>query len=221
MKKRLILITTILAIVSGALFAADQVVANTATAYAPTAFSVDNTGDSATVVADADNVEFVFALEAQNGANWVSAESQEVYDADWNVRNAQAVTVDFRVRATAGTADTANSVQVTVGAGKLTRVLGSGESGSAYVVDKDVVIAAPSVAGTTYFTNLVGSAVTAATGTATASSPITFKTVANHFYGLTANAAGDSVNFNITYTGDANAPAGRYESAVTVAYAAL
>lgn len=215
MKKRLILITTILAIVSGALFAADQEVANTATAYAPTAFSVDNTGDSATVVADADNVEFVFALEAQNGANWVSAESQEVYDADWNVRNAQAVSVDFRVRATAGTADTANSVQVTVGAGKLTRV---GTAG--YVVDKAVVIAAPSVAGTTYFTDLVGSAVTAATGTATATSPITFNTVANHFYGLAANAAGDSVNFNITYTGDANAPAGRYKSAVTVAYAA-
>ncbi len=224
MKKRLILIATILAIVSGVLFAEvpQQVSDSTADpavtipAYTPTAASVSTAGNSTTVVADADNIEFVFALEAENDATWVPAASQEVYDADWNVRETEAVSVDFRVRAISGTANDPYGVKVTVGAGKLTRV---GTAG--YVVDKAVVIATPSLATpTSYFTDLTGSAVTAATGTATASSPITFNTVANHFYGLAANAAGDSVNFNITYTGDANAPAGRYKSAVTVAYAA-
>jgi hypothetical protein len=226
MKKRLILITTILAIVSGVLFAdVPQQVSDTTAdpavtipAYTPTAASVSTAGNSTTVVADADNIQFVFAVEAKNGTDWVPAASQEVYDADWNVRDTEAVSVDFRVRAIAGTAEEPFGVKVTVGAGKLTRV---GTAG--YVVDKAVVIGTPSIVAlpsTSYFTDLDGSAVTAATGTPTATSPITFKTVANHFYGLDANAAGDSVNFNITYTGDANAPAGRYKSIVTVGYAA-
>ena len=218
MKKRLILITTILAIVSGALFAEDPVdvpqqVSTDAVSipdYTPTAASVSTAGNSTTVVADADNIQFVFALEAENDATWLPAASQDVYDADWNVRDNQAVSVDFRVRATAGTANAPYGVQVTVEAGKLTRV---GTDG--YVVDKDVVISTPEVGSNL---TLVSGAEVTGGANVQASSTIKFNTVANHFYGLGDNAAGDSVNFNITYTGDANAPAGRYESAVTVNY---
>ena len=218
MKRKLITLLALVAIISGVAFAADQEVSipessvgagdgTPITAYTETAYSLDTTGDSATVVADAESIEFVYALEAQNGASatWISAESQEVFDADWDVRAGFAV--NFRIRATAGTINAVSPVTATVSAGKLTHtVLAS------TIVNKDVTISGAAA----------GSALTlgSPTGGVNANYVIPFQTISGHYYGLPANAAADSVGFTITYAGDTQAPAGRYNSTVTVAYSA-
>lgn len=209
MKKKLISMIAILAIVSGAIFAAQEV-SNATTpisGYTEDAYSLDTTGDSATVVADAESIEFVYTLEAENSSGWVSAENQEVFDSAWNVRSVAGFSVDFRIRATAGTINAVSPVTATVTAGKLTHT----ELAST-IIDKDVTISAA--------TSGFALPITSAGGNTNASSAISFETISGHYYGLEANAAADSVNFTITYAGDENAPAGRYESEVTIAYSA-
>jgi len=219
MKKKLITLLALAAIVSGVAFAADQEVSipeipgSPATppvpvsTYSEVAYSLDTSGDSSTVVADAESIEFVYTLEAQNGASaaWISAEGQEVFDADWNVRSG--FSVNFRIRATAGTINAVSPVTATVSAGKLTHTVLSST-----IVNKDVTISGAAA----------GSALTlgTATGGVNADYVIPFQTISGHYYGLTANAAADSVGFTITYAGDTQAPAGRYNSTVTVAYSA-
>jgi len=207
MKKKLITLLALVAIVSGVAFAADQEVANPVTAYSETAYSLNTAQDSATVVADAESMQFVYTLEAQNGSSlaWISAESQQVFDADWDVRAGFAV--NFRIRATAGTINAVSPVTATVSAGKLTHTVLSST-----IVNKDVTISGATA----------GSALSlgTATGGVNANYVIPFETISGHYYGLEANAAADSVSFTITYAGDTQAPAGRYTSDVKVTYAA-
>ena len=207
MKKKLITILAMLAIGATFVFAAQEVATDTTTAspYTETAYSLDTTQDGSTVVADAESIAFVYTLEAQNGTDWVSAESQEVFDSTWDVRTG--FDVDFRIRATAGTINAVSPVTATVTVGKLTHTILNSTT-----VDKDVTISAATVGSA--FT------LTSSAESVNISEVIKFKTISGHYYGLAANAAADSVNFNIAYAGDTNAPAGRYKSTVTVAYAA-
>ena len=207
MKKKLISMIAILAIVTGSVFA-DQEVSDSSTTitdYTETAYSLDTTGDSSTVVADAESEEFVYTLEGENSTGWVSAEGEEVFDSTWDVRSG--FNVDFRIRATAGTINAVSPVTATISVGKLTHT-----ELTSTTIDKDITISGASV----------GSALTLGTtsGGTNADYVIPFETISGHYYGLAANAADDSVSFNIAYAGDTVAPAGRYESDVTVAYAA-
>lgn len=209
MKKKLISMIAILAIVTGSVFAdQDQEVSNSTTPiteYSENAYSLDTTSDSSTVVADAESEEFVYTLEAQNGTGWVSAEGEEVFDSSWDVRDG--FNVDFRIRATAGTINAVSPVEATISVGKLTHT----ELNST-IIDKDITIS--DAAAGDYLT--LGTT----SGGSNADYVIPFETISGHYYGIAANAAGDSVSFNIAYAGDSEAPAGRYESDVTVAYAA-
>lgn len=214
MKKKLITLLALVAIVSSFAMAV-QVVPGSPT-YSEDVYAITTVSSGSTVVADAESIPFTYLLEAENGTTWVSAQGVEVYDADWNVRDAS-FSVDFRIRATAGTDNDASPVTATVTVGKLTHTTLSSTK-----IDKDVEISEATVGSS--FTLTDGAGATAATGTPNAVSAIKFSTISGLYYGgstLTdAKKAADSVNFTITYTGDSEAPAGRYKSTVTVAYVA-
>ncbi len=207
MKKRLILITTILAIVSGALFAA-QVVDNTPN-YTDAEMSVSG-DEGSTVVADAANVAMVFDLEAKTGdTTWANANGYEVYDETWDVR--APFDAYFRLYASDGSYDSATPLTITVEVGNLYR---NGETTS---TEDDYYDAG---AGVVSAATLGGNFATATYSPSSNLENFAITTKANHYYGVSSTTADDSLTFKLSYDGNANAPAGRYKSEVTVSYAA-
>ena len=202
MKKRLILITTILAIVSGALFAADTTAGADPGAWSGATLA-QSAGETTTIVADADEEQYLFSLEVATGdtsITWASANNKFITDADWDVR--EGFDVDFRIRATAGAMAGDLSLATTLSIGNLLRETDSWDAGAG-----TLTLVTPN--GSFMPTSLAGS---------------TFTTILDesHVYGVdaatAANAAADSFSFNIDYAGDDQAPAGRYRSTVTVTY---
>ncbi|MGD6731153.1 MAG: hypothetical protein ACPKMZ_08775 [Pleomorphochaeta sp.] len=202
MKKKLITILAMLAIGATFIMAATEVANPLTTAYTEDAGSVSTTGESTTVVADAATIPFTLQLEAQDSSGWVPAASKKVYDVAWNVR--EDFTAPFRVHLTAGTKESVQGLKVTVSATALTRLVSNVASG--YVSKGARTIVNPDVGE-----NLD-------TLVSTDNPEFTFNTKSNHMYGLTDNEADDSFTFGVKYAKDENAPAGRYESTVTVAY---
>ncbi len=207
MKKRLILITTILAIVSGALFAAQQVGAEDSFDYSE---SMNASGDTTTtVVANALSQAIVFDLEAQTGSTWTNAQDLEVFDSDWDVRATTGFNANFRLRATAGSYDDDLQLTVNVSATNLYR------NGQTTSTAADYYKAgAGSVSAASAGANFTEGEFVLSAGTL----PILVSP--NHVYGLDPdnNAAGDSLEFTLHYEGDQIAPAGQYKSVVTVSY---
>jgi len=156
-------------------------------------------GGQSTVVADAENVPFVFVLQAENGTTWVDANEENVFDPDWDVRDG--FDVDFRIAAVEGSSSTASTIKVDIEVGNLLR---NGVTNSSFSDYYDAGI------GTFDSVNSTSGFDTVSIG----SSDFTFKTKPNRYY-ATNNGL---VNFNLNYDGDESAPAGRYESEVTIAY---
>lgn len=213
MNKKLITIIAMLALVSSFVMAAQEVSSDLpAPAYTEEVYSLGTSSSSSTVVADSESIEFVYALEAKNGEDWVLAEDQKVYDSTWNVR--AGFNVDFRIRATAGTINAVSLVKATVTVGKLTHTALSGT-----IVDKSITISGATAGDRLTLVTATGG------GTATggdAAYVISFETQSGFNYGVDEETQADeSVSFNIAYAGDSAAPAGRYESTVLVKYEAI
>jgi hypothetical protein len=204
MKKKLITILAMLAIGATFVFAADQQIGAT---YSE---SMNASGDTkTTVVANALSQPIVFDLEAQTGSTWTNAQDEEVFDADWKVRSG--FDAFFRLRATAGSYNSALQLTVNVSATNLYR---DGETTTSAPNYHEA--GAGSVSAATAGGNFTAGTFALNTGTL----PILVSP--NHVYGLNpttgTNAADDSLEFTLSYAADANAPAGQYKSVVTVSY---
>ena len=205
MKKKLITLLALVAIVSGFAMAAPQTVVadNTAGAYSgattDVTVSTSNSGDNATVVADAKNKDFLFELQALNGdlVTWTSVDGKDVYDTAWNVRDG--FVASFRVLTKEGSQYSAQSVLITITPAPLK-----------LVADNNIVSSTPTITDTSIGSNFGSTS-------AFSSDVFTLITKPNTYYGGTAN---DAVEFNLTFAPDSVAPAGRYESLLTVAYTA-
>ncbi|MGD1819232.1 MAG: hypothetical protein ACPKOI_05050 [Pleomorphochaeta sp.] len=196
MKKRLILITTILAIVSGALFAA-QTVTNSVSSAFNDATATNPTTDTTHVVADSPVKQFNLVLEAENGTTWTDTTSNVIYDSTWNVRTG--FNVDFRIRAAQGSFPTTRTITSTITVDPLVHDGdGSIEAGSGTVTLGDV--------GGKFSTTFAAGA-------------FSTTTTPRYYYGVSGNEADDSFGFNIEYAASSTAPAGRYTSEVTIEYA--
>lgn len=102
MKKKLITILAMLAIGATFVFAAYTTAgADPGTWTGATLAQAD--GESTVIVADADEEQYLFALEVatdDDATSWTAADTLYITDADWDVRTG--FDVDFRIRATAG-----------------------------------------------------------------------------------------------------------------------
>jgi hypothetical protein len=197
MKKKLITILAMLALVSTFAMAVENVF-DSATAEVDS-MSLETGAaptETATVVADAASIPFVFELQANDGdtSTWASAAGKEVYDASWDVR--AGFTANFRILATAGSQHTATSFTIGITAEPLK-----------HVSDTSVTAGAATISGAdgTYLDGSFDS------GT----NKFSLTTATNHTY---AGAAGDAVTFDVAYAADEDAIAGRYTSDVTVTY---
>lgn len=207
MKKKLIITLAMLAIVSSFVMAAKQKVTSSGEdgVVLPdftTNLSAEG-GESTSVVADAENVDFIFTLEAQNGSAWVDANGQQVFDADWDVRDG--FNVDFRVKAIAGSSNSAQTIKVNVQVGNLFREGATNSEWSNYYNAGQGILS--SVYGNSGFDSL-------ASTVGSKNGNFTFSTKANRYYATDPG----TVNFKLAYGGDEEAPAGRYESDVTISY---
>ncbi|NCD05069.1 MAG: hypothetical protein EOL97_03035 [Spirochaetia bacterium] len=193
MKKKLITLLALVAIVSGVAFAVQEV--GTADSYTDPGFTTTSTSEGAVVVADAKNIPFVFELQADNNGSWIAADEEQVFDTTWNVRSG--FTASFRILTTDGTQYSPKSFNIDIDAAQL--VSGAGD------------LAGAATLSGTVGTNFTGS-FTPSTGR------FAIATKANHYYN---SADTDALTFNVTYAATAQAPAARYTSDVTVTYNAL
>ncbi len=206
MKKKLITILAMLAI--GATFAmAAQTVGGTADSptYTSSNTAVNDT-DTATVVAVQGDEAFSFIFEAQDATGWTAADGKEVYDS-WTPRTD--FTASFRARVMSGTSNTNTSLALTIQVGNLTRV--DTETGVTPYDTGNPTIGARSL-GTDSILSLSQGSVT--TSTASVSVEDTITLAKNINFGT--DEVKNSVYFDVTYDGDDEAPAGRYESVVSL-----
>ena len=201
------------------LLAASTIAISSVFAVVPGGTTVDNTpdfnnqdmsvsgGDATVLVVDATDMPMEFVLEAITNDGWVDANDKEVYNDAWDARNN--IDANFRVRAVAGSYSVATGIKITVSVGNLLR---NGVDNTGWSDYHD--------AGT-------GSLSEASTGNKFASGAfdlangvLPISTSSNHFYGESGNEEADSLNFTISYDGDSTAPAGRYESDITLTYEA-
>ncbi|MGD1822318.1 MAG: hypothetical protein ACPKM0_06080 [Pleomorphochaeta sp.] len=206
MNKKILSIIAILALVPTFIMA--QTVG--ATGDAPTYSSIALPAaeeESTTVVAVQEDVAFSFIFEAKTTDNsWVSANSKEIYDSAWSPRSD--FTASFRARVEQGTSTAISSLSIKIEIGNLARTTGTSYD-----------TGLPTLSARTLGTD---SLLSIAQGTASTSSPLTVTdtvTLANNVtYG--ADEDKNSVYFDVTYTGDSTAPAGRYESIVKLNFTA-
>ncbi|MDC7250872.1 MAG: hypothetical protein PQJ49_13230 [Sphaerochaetaceae bacterium] len=204
MKKKLITILAMLAIGATFVFAADGAQqAGVGAGPDFTAASITAPGDdTATVVVVAPAVDFSFDFEALNNNAWVSANGTEVYNTDWSPR--ADFTAEFRIRVLAGSDVEDHTLGVTVTAGALTRVEDASVT-SPYVSDSSPAVSDLSLSTTSTILSL---------------SDNTILLSSTEIFGTTGEEDANSAYFDVSYTGDVNAPAGQYKSTVTVAYTA-
>lgn len=165
-------------------------------------------GDATILVVDALDLPMEFALEAITDSGWVDANDKEVYNEAWDARSN--IDADFRVRAIAGSFSASTGINITVTIGNLYR---NGVENSGWSDYHDAGTGSLSAASTG--NNFTSGAFDLVNGV------LPISTSSNHFYGDAGNEASDSLNFTISYEGDASAPAGRYESDITLAYQAI
>ncbi len=190
MKKKLITLLALVAIVSGVAFAAQEV--GTAGSYTDPGFTTTSTSEGAVVVADAKNVPFVFELQADNSGSWLAADGDEVFDTTWNVRDG--FTASFRILTTKGTQYSELPFEIKIEADQLVSEAGD-------------------LAGAATLSGTVGSNFT---GSFTPSTGIfAISTIADHYYN---SADADALTFDVEYAATEQAPAARYTSDVTVTY---
>ncbi len=198
MKKKLITLLALVALVSSFAMAVENVYDPANTPAEVDSISLATSApatESATVVADAPSLPFIFELQANPGdSTWVPAAGKEVYDATWNVRNT--FVANFRILAKEGTQHTATSFSISIEAGQLK-----------HISDPNVT------AGTATITGAIPNG--ANFGGSFASDTFNLTTATNHTY---TGAADDAVTFNVTYSAAPTAPAGRYKSNVKVTY---
>ncbi len=164
-------------------------------------------GDATVLVVDALDMPMEFVLEAITNDGWVDANNKEIYNEAWDVRNN--IDADFRVRAIAGSYSVATGIKVSVSVGNLYR---NGVDNSGWSDYHDAGTGFLSEASTG--NKLTSGAFDLANGV------LPISTSSNHFYGESGNEEADSLNFTISYDGDSTAPAGRYESDITLTYEA-
>jgi hypothetical protein len=206
MNKKLITLLAMVALVSSFLVAAVEVPRTTG--YTET---MDAGGDGSTViVAHAQSTDMDFDLEAETaGSTWTNANGLEVFNSEWDVRDE--FDAFFRLRATAGSYNGEVPLTITIA---VTNLYLDGVTNTTFSNYYEAGVGVVSAATTgTFFTKTNGSFTV---GTSIVALPITTK--AYHVYGQGGNEVNDSVNFTLTYDGDAGAPAGQYESDVTVTY---
>ncbi len=209
MNKKLITLIAMVAIVSSFAMAAVGQFVNDTQAEGLGLYAVTANPEGTTVVVDADNVDFLFQLEAQDtegSGDWESADTYEVFNSAWDVRST--FTAPFRVRAISGTNNEAQGVKLTFTIGALTRLVETGDLGGTHEASIGTIV------GLTSGVNFTSHTVV---------SPLihSFYTVPNYYYGQSSSEIADSLTFGIQYVGDTVAPAGRYKSAITLAYAIL
>jgi hypothetical protein len=201
MKKKLITILAMLAIGATFVFAADTTAgADPGTWNGATLTQAD--GESTVIVADADEEQYLFALEVATddaATSWTAADTLYITDADWDVRTG--FDVDFRIRATAGAMAGVSGLQTTLTISNLLRESDDWDAGAGTLsLSSNGSFMPTTLSGLVFSTTLDES----------------------HVYGVdattAANATADSFVFNIDYVGNDQAPAGRYRSTVTVAY---
>lgn len=164
-------------------------------------------GDATTVVVEAADINMSFVLEANTTDVWVDVDDGEVYDSSWDARSP--FTVDFRVRATAGSFDDPQGILVEVEVGNLYR---DGVKDNTFSNYFDAGI------GYLYAASVGAKFIHGTFDLPNGQLPITTKQ--NHKYGELNNEDKDSLYFTVKYDGDTSAPSGRYESDVLINYSA-
>lgn len=161
--------------------------------------------DQTTIVVEAHDLDFIFALEANTGSGWVNANNEKIYNSSWDVRSA--IEADLRVRATQGSYDEPTGITVKVTIGNLYLDAVTDTTFSNYY---------DAGQGLVHFA-YVGNKFTAGSFNY-ALGELQITTKSNYLYGKTNNKDKDSLYFTIRYNGDENAPSGRYESNITLQY---